>query len=98
MNFINDDNNDADFAKVCQQVTQAANKSELLLRDFAKEINNVLVQIREALIIVQHNPSRLPEWQGLAATPEGGCIGQIRWINSMPSEEAWGRTWWSKCL
>jgi hypothetical protein len=49
----------------------------------------------EARVVTNHNPSRFPYWPDLVATPEIGRIGRLCWINSMPSEEAWGRVWWS---
>lgn len=48
----------------------------------------------EATMIINHNPSRLPYWP-IVATPEIGCFGRLRWINSDPSEQVWGRVWWS---
>lgn len=51
---------------------------------------------REATVVINHNPDRLPRWPGLGATPEDGRFGRICWLNSIPSEEAWGRVWWSR--
>lgn len=49
----------------------------------------------EATMVISHNPSRLPYWP-VVATPEIGCFGRLRWINSDPSDhQAWGRVWWS---
>jgi hypothetical protein len=83
------------FLKSCLQVAQAANKSGLSLEQFAKAMNSLPARRRrDATVVVNHNPSRLPYWP-IVATPEIGCFGRLRWINSMPSEEAWGRVWWS---
>ena len=49
----------------------------------------------EAFAVIRHDPSRLPYWPIIVATPEIGSFGRIRWINSEPSEHVWGRIWWS---
>ena len=83
------------FQEACQQVARAANRACLSPRQFAKAINSLPTRRRhEATIIINHNPSRLPYWP-ICAAPEIGCFGRLRWINSDPSEQAWGRVWWS---
>ena len=48
----------------------------------------------EATIVMQHDPAHFPHWPGVVATPTKGCFGRLRWLNSEPSEQAWGRVWW----
>jgi hypothetical protein len=45
--------------------------------------------------VIRHNPVHLPYWPNVIATSEKGCLGRLRWINSEPSEQLWGRAWWS---
>ena len=72
------------FQEACQQLARAANRACLSPR-----------RSHEATIIINHNPSRLPYWP-IGATPEGGAFGRLCWTNSDPSEQAWGRVWWSR--
>ena len=83
------------FLKGCFEVAQAANKACLSLQQFADAINSLPIRRRrDATVVINHNPSRLPYWP-ICATPEIGCFGRLRWINSDPSEQAWGSVWWS---
>jgi hypothetical protein len=46
-------------------------------------------------IVMQHDPAHLPHWPGIVATPTKGRFGRLCWFNSEPSEQSWGRIWWS---
>jgi hypothetical protein len=45
----------------------------------------------KASAVIRHNPIHLPYWPNVIATSEKGCFGRLRWINSEPSEQLWGR-------
>jgi hypothetical protein len=89
--------NEDPFVQAVQQVAKHANNAGLSVQDFAKAMNSFDVATRrfrrEASAVIRHDPSRLPYWP-IVATPEIGCFGRIRWINSEPSEQVWGRFWW----
>lgn len=85
------------FQKGCEQAAQAANNACLSPQQFANAMNSMGIPMRcNATAVISHNPDHLPRWPGLGATPEGGEFGRLRWLNSMPSEEAWGHVWWSR--
>ena len=49
-----------------------------------------------ARVLFMWSPNHPPHWWSPSAREDSGCIGLLRWVNSDPAEDAWGRCWWGR--
>jgi hypothetical protein len=65
----------------------------------ATNMQNLLTMITRsplARVVMNYRPDQSPRWPSIHIDDGCGRIGAIHWVNSDPSENAWGICWSSK--